>query len=128
MLTGAFEKLPESLQLIFAHGGGSFPYLLGRADNAWKRRDIVRGSSPKPPSAYLDRIHVDSAVFDQRALRLLVDTMGAERVLLGSDFPFPLGEEEPGKLIRDSDLTNAQKTALLGGNAARLFAPMEVRV
>ncbi|MEV7414800.1 amidohydrolase family protein [Streptomyces sp. NPDC089919] len=121
ILSGAFEKLPASLRLLFAHGGGSFPYLLGRADNAWHRRDLVRADSPQPPSAYTDRFSVDSAVFDPGALRLLVEVMGAERVLLGSDHPFPLGEEEIGRLVRDSGLADADKAAVLGGNAVRFF-------
>lgn len=120
-LSGAFERLPRELKLVFAHGGGAFPYLLGRADNAWHRRDIVRQDSPLPPSGYLDRFHVDSAVFDERALRLLVDVMGADRVLLGSDYPFPLGEAEPGALIRGAGLVPGARDALLGGNAVRLF-------
>ncbi|MCF2529615.1 amidohydrolase family protein [Yinghuangia soli] len=121
MLSGAFERVPAELNLLFAHGGGAFPYLMGRADNAWHRRDIVRKDSPRPPSAYLDRFHVDSAVFDLRSLRLLVDVMGTDRVLLGSDYPFPLGEAEPGALIRASDLSPDEKSALLGRNAVRLF-------
>ncbi|MGW2228233.1 amidohydrolase family protein [Streptomyces formicae] len=121
MLSGAFETLPVSLRLLFAHGGGSFPYLLGRADNAWHQRDLVRADSPKPPSAYTERFSVDSAVFDPGALRLLVDVMGAERVLLGSDHPFPLGEEEIGGLVRGSALTDTEKAAVLGGNAVRFF-------
>ncbi|MFJ6518051.1 amidohydrolase family protein [Streptomyces filamentosus] len=121
ILSGAFERLPASLRLLFAHGGGSFPYLLGRADNAWNRRDIVRADSPHPPSSYTDRFSVDSAVFDPKALRLLVDVMGAERVLLGSDHPFPLGEESIGRLVRESDLTPEERDAVLGGNAVRFF-------
>ncbi|MDR3079760.1 MAG: amidohydrolase [Streptomyces sp.] len=121
ILSGAFERLPASLRLAFAHGGGSFPYLLGRADNAWHRRDLVRADSPKPPSAYTGRFSVDSAVFDPGALRLLVDVMGAERVLLGSDHPFPLGEEDIGSLVRGSALTDDEKAAVLGGNAVRFF-------
>ncbi len=122
MLSGAFEQLPDTLKLCFAHGGGSFPYLLGRADNAWHRRDIVRQDSPRPPSAYLDRIHLDTAVFDPRSLRLLVEVMGTNRVMLGTDFPFPLGEEEPGGLVRGSEfLSSADQAAILGGNAARFF-------
>lgn len=121
ILSGAFEKLPASLRLLFAHGGGSFPYLLGRADNAWHQRDLVRADSPRPPSAYTERFSVDSAVFDPGALRLLVDVMGAERVLLGSDHPFPLGEEEIGSLVRGSALTDDEKAAVLGGNAVRFF-------
>ncbi|MEU5883918.1 amidohydrolase family protein [Spirillospora sp. NPDC047279] len=122
MLSGAFERLPGSLRLCFCHGGGSFAYLLGRADNAWHNRDIVRRDSPKPPSAYTDRFYVDSAVFDPRALRLLVEVMGTERVMLGTDFPFPLGELEPGTTIRACEsLTAADRDALLGGNARRFF-------
>ena len=80
ILGGAFDRLPESLRICFAHGGGAFPYLLGRLENAWHQRSIARGSSMHPPSHYLDRFSVDSAVFDERALRLLVQTMGPHRV------------------------------------------------
>lgn len=123
MLSGAFERLPRSLRMCFCHGGGSFAYLLGRADNAWRNRDVVRRDSPRPPSDYTDRFHVDSAVFDPRALRLLVEVMGAERVMLGTDFPFPLGELEPGSTVRACrELTDEQCAAVLGGNARRFFA------
>lgn len=122
MLSGAFEKLPTDLRLCFAHGGGGFPHLLGRAENAWRQRDIVRVDSPRPPSAYLDRFHLDSAVFDPRALRTLVDVMGDQRIMLGSDFPFPLGEIQPGDLIRETPgLTDEARADLLGGNALRFF-------
>ncbi|HEY8480716.1 MAG TPA: amidohydrolase family protein [Spirillospora sp.] len=124
MLSGAFERLPRSLRLCFCHGGGSFAFLLGRADNAWRRRDIVRAGSPRPPSEYLDRFHVDSAVFDPRALRLLVEVMGVDRVMLGTDYPFPLGEERPGAAIRACPgLDDAERALLLGGNARAFFAP-----
>jgi aminocarboxymuconate-semialdehyde decarboxylase len=121
MLSGAFEHLPVNLRICFCHGGGSFAYLLGRAENAWHQRDLVRKDSPRPPSAYLDRFHVDSAVFDPRALRLLVDVMGPDHVMLGTDYPFPLGEQNPGSVIRGSDLTPAEQAALLGGTARRFF-------
>lgn len=122
ILAGAFERLPESLRLLFCHGGGSFAYLLGRADNAWHNRDIVRADSPKPPSEYVKRFYVDSAVFDPRALRLLVDVMGADRVMLGTDFPFPLGEQRPGTVIRECPgLDDTDRARLLGGNAAHFF-------
>ncbi|GLY73744.1 amidohydrolase family protein [Actinoallomurus iriomotensis] len=122
ILSGAFERIPESLRMCFCHGGGSFAYLLGRADNAWHNRDIVREDSPRPPSAYTDRFFVDSAVFDPRALRLLVEVMGAERVMLGTDYPFPLGELEPGSTVRACEpLTEDDRDAILGGNAHRFF-------
>ncbi|TDD96096.1 amidohydrolase family protein [Actinomadura rubrisoli] len=123
MLSGAFERIPESLRLCFCHGGGSFAFLLGRADNAWHQRDIVRADSPRPPSEYTRRFHVDSAVFDPRALRLLVEVMGTERVMLGTDYPFPLGEKEPGAAIRSCPgLDDAGRALLLGGNARAFFA------
>ena len=101
ILSGSFERLPADLRLCFAHGGGSFAALLGRADNAWHRRDIVRADCPHPPSHYLQRFHVDSCVFDPRVLRLLVDMMGTERIMLGSDHPFPLGEAPIGAVVVD---------------------------
>ncbi len=81
----------------------------------------MRADSPHPPSYYTERFAVDSAVFDPGALRLLVDVMGAERVLLGSDHPFPLGEESIGRLVRESGLAPADRDAVLGGNAVRFF-------
>lgn len=121
ILSGAFERLPRSLKICFAHGGGSFAFLLGRVDNAWRERDIVRADCPNPPSSYVDRFYVDSAVFDPRALALLVDVMGEERVMLGSDYPYPLGEIKIGKLIRQSKFAEPTRQRLLGGNALRFF-------
>jgi aminocarboxymuconate-semialdehyde decarboxylase len=105
ILEGGFDRLDPALRICFAHGGGAFAFLLGRADNAWQRRDIVRSASTDPPSSYVDRFMVDSAVFDERSLRLLVDVMGSDRVLLGSDHPFPLGEEHIGSLVARADLS-----------------------
>ncbi|OWR01161.1 amidohydrolase family protein [Sphingopyxis witflariensis] len=118
ILSGAFERLPKNLRICFGHGGGSFAFLLGRVENAWKHRDIVRVDCPHPPSTYVDRFFVDSAVFDPRALSLLIDVMGEDRVLLGSDHPFPLGEQDIGSLVRGHDgLSGAQKAKILSGNA-----------
>ncbi|HKI26977.1 MAG TPA: tryptophan 2,3-dioxygenase family protein [Candidatus Sulfotelmatobacter sp.] len=117
ILGGAFDKLPPTLRICFAHGGGSFAFLLGRLENAWHHHPVAHGVCQQPPSRYLDRFYVDSAVFDQRALQFLVATMGAHRVMLGSDYPFPLGEERVGSLIRSSQLTAETKARLLGENA-----------
>jgi aminocarboxymuconate-semialdehyde decarboxylase len=121
VLSGAFERLPRTLKLCFAHGGGSFAFLLGRVDNAWRHRDIVREDCPALPSSYCDRFFVDSAVFDPKALALLVDVMGAERVMLGSDQPFPLGEQRVGALVRESPLPEAAKRRIMGENALAFF-------
>lgn len=122
ILSGAFERLPRSLKLCFAHGGGSFPYLVGRVDNAWRNRDIVREDCPQLPSSYVDRFSVDAAVFSGTALEFLVDVMGEDRVMLGSDYPYPLGEQRVGSLIRaQRSLPATTRAKLLRGNAARFF-------
>lgn len=123
-LSGAFDRLPESLRLGFAHGGGSFAYWVGRADNAWhQRRDLVGASSAHPPSAYADRVYVDSVVFTTTALQVLMDVHGADRVVLGSDYPYPLGERPAGALIRRADLAEDARSRLLSTNAQRFLGP-----
>lgn len=122
ILSGSFERLPRTLQLVFAHGGGSFAWLVGRVDNAWRHRDIVRSDCPNLPSSYCDRFCVDSAIFDVAALRLLVERMGCERVLLGTDAPFPLGEQQPGALVESTFEDDAEtRDRILAGNAERVF-------
>lgn len=122
ILSGAFERLPRSLRLCFAHGGGSFAFLLGRVDNAWRHRDIVREHSPNPPSSYCDRFAVDSAVFNAEALELLVGVMGEDRVMLGSDYPFPLGEQQIGQLVaQHPNLASDARDKILGANALDFF-------
>jgi aminocarboxymuconate-semialdehyde decarboxylase len=123
ILSGALERIPETLKICFAHGGGSFAWLLGRVDNAWKHRDIVRQDCPKLPSSYARRFHVDTAVFDPAALQMLVDKMGVDRVMLGSDAPFPLGEQQIGRLVREAGFLGVDdKQRLLRGNAEAFFA------
>jgi aminocarboxymuconate-semialdehyde decarboxylase len=123
ILGGVLDQVPDTLRLCFAHGGGSFPYWLGRADNAWHRRgDLVRGRSTRPPSEYTDRLYVDSVVFSEPALRLLVDTMGEDRVMVGSDYPYPLGERPAGQVVRTASfLSPDQRQKILTGNATRFL-------
>ncbi len=118
ILSGAFDKLPETLRICFAHGGGSFAFLLGRLENAWQHHPVAHGYCNLAPGKYLNRFFVDSAVFSQSALQFLVETMSEDRVLLGSDYPFPLGEHNIGSLIRTSQLPQTAKQKLLGDNAA----------
>jgi aminocarboxymuconate-semialdehyde decarboxylase len=100
-LSGAFDRLPADLRIAFAHGGGSFAFWLGRADNAWhERRDLVGADSEHPPSAYARHVYVDSVVFSDPALRLLCEVFGPDRILLGSDYPYPLGERPAGAAVR----------------------------
>jgi aminocarboxymuconate-semialdehyde decarboxylase len=124
ILGGVFDAVPPSLRICFAHGGGSFAFWLGRAENAWHRRgDAVRGRSTHPPSHYVERFSVDSVVFDPAALRLLVETLGEDRVMVGSDYPYPLGERPAGAVVDRADFLSAdQRTKLLGTNALRFLA------
>ena len=115
--SGGFDRLPKELRILFAHGGGSFAFLLGRLENAWRHSPVARGKSELAPSEYVKRFFVDSAVFEPRALEFLVSVMSEERVCLGSDFPYPLGEERAGQLIRESRFSDDVKAKLLGGNA-----------
>ena len=110
ILGGAFDRLPKTLRICFAHGGGSFVFLLGRLENAWHHRDIAKGKSKHSPRQYpLDRFYLDSAVFDEDALHLLVKTMGNNKIMLGSDYPFPLGEQKIGESIRTNRYLDTEK-------------------
>lgn len=118
ILGGAFDRLPENLRICFAHGGGAFPALLGRMDNAWRERSLARGKAQRPPREYMGRFAVDSAVFDPAVLNLLIDVVGPDNVMLGSDYPFPLGEQKVGNLVRTAPgLTDGHRKDILWRNA-----------
>jgi len=121
ILSGAFDKLSSKLKICFVHGGGSFAFLLGRLENAWQHHPVAHGVCELPPGRYVERFYVDSAVFDVRALEFLVGTMGSDRVMLGSDYPFPLGEHRIGQFIKESHLPPVDKVKLLDSNARRFL-------
>lgn len=115
---GVLERLPE-LRICFAHGGGAFPATIGRIEQGFKARpDLCAVDNPVNPRAYLGRFYVDSLVHDPDALRYVVKLCGVDRVALGSDYPFPLGEEVPGRLIESlPELSPEARARLLGGTA-----------
>ena len=114
---GVLERLPK-LKVAFAHGGGSFPATIGRIEHGFNvRPDLCAVDNPHNPRNYLKQIYLDSLVHDKAALDYLISLMGSERIALGSDYPFPLGELEPGKLIQTSDYSNELKDQLLHGTA-----------
>ncbi|MCB0514568.1 MAG: amidohydrolase family protein [Chitinophagales bacterium] len=114
---GVFEQFP-ALKVAFAHGGGSFPATVSRIEHGfWVRPDLCAIDNTKPPKSYLGKFYIDSLVHDERILDYLIDLMGADRIALGSDYPFPLGEHEPGKLIENMPYSDHTKELLLSGSA-----------
>ena len=115
---GIFEKFPN-LRVAFAHGGGSFPHIIGRVEKGFlERPDLCAVTNKVNPRNYLGKFYVDSIVHSKDALNYLIDVMGPESVILGSDYPFPLGEDVPGKLIESNPKINAHvKKKLLHINA-----------
>jgi aminocarboxymuconate-semialdehyde decarboxylase len=125
---GVLDRLPR-LRVCFAHGGGAFPGTIGRIERGFESRpDLCGVNQARNPRSYLGRFYVDSLVHDADALRHLIRLMGADRVALGSDYPFPLGESEPGSLIESlTDLPDATRHRLLAGTALEFLGLDERR-
>ncbi len=115
---GVFERLPN-LRVAFAHGGGAFPSTIGRIQHGYDvRPDLCAIDNAVPPRDYLRHFYLDTLVHDPTMLRYLIGLLGADRLALGSDYPFPLGEHVPGTLIRSMpNLDDATRAQLLGGSA-----------
>ena len=114
---GVLERLPN-LKVAFAHGGGSFPATIGRIEHGFNvRPDLVAVDNKVNPREYLKRIYLDTLVHDPMMMDYLVNLMGADQLALGTDYPFPLGELEPGKLIDSMPYDLKIKERLLHGTA-----------
>jgi aminocarboxymuconate-semialdehyde decarboxylase len=114
---GVLEKLPK-LRIAFAHGGGAFPATIGRIVHGFEvRPDLCAVANDVSPREYLKRIYLDSLVHDPRMLRYLLDLMGSDRIALGTDYPFPLGEAVPGALIDSCAFPERTRARLLHGTA-----------
>lgn len=117
IFSGVFEKFPK-LRVAFAHGGGSFPGTIGRIEHGFKvRPDLVAVDNPVNPRDYIGKFWVDSLVHDKNSLTYLLNTMGEDNICLGSDYPFPLGEKIPGRMITKMDLGKKTTRKLLYRNA-----------
>ncbi len=114
---GVFEKLPN-LKVAFAHGGGSFPATIGRIQHGFEvRPDLCAIDNPVSPMNYLGKFYLDSLVHSPQMLDYVVNLIGADKVCLGTDYPFPLGELQPGKLIHSMNYDDKKKEQLLSGSA-----------
>jgi aminocarboxymuconate-semialdehyde decarboxylase len=119
IFSGVLDRHP-ALRLIAAHGGGYLPTHIGRSDHAWRVRPDARDCAHEP-SSYLKRLYFDSLVHDPFVLRELIRAAGSDRVLLGSDFPFDMGTDDPLAALRAADLTDPEFDAVRGANAASLL-------
>jgi aminocarboxymuconate-semialdehyde decarboxylase len=115
---GVLERLPR-LRVAFAHGGGAFPGTFGRIEHGFQvRPDLCAVDTGQNPRSYLGRFYLDSLVHDADALRYLIHLVGADKIALGSDYPFPLGENVPGSLIESLvEVSRSDKERLLAGTA-----------
>lgn len=118
---GVVERHP-GLKFVFAHGGGFLPAYAGRFDHAYRAREDVRHGLPRPPSEYLASFYFDTMVFEADQLGFLIDKYGSDHILLGTDYPYDMGENDPiGLLNKVSGLAPDDVDLITGGNAARLL-------
>ena len=118
---GVLERHPN-LQILAVHGGGYLPSYSGRIDHAWGARSDAHGTLPKPPSFYLRKIWFDSVVFSSHQLANLAAVFGADRILMGTDYPYDMGDYDPIAHVNSVEgFDEAMKAAIAGGNARRLL-------
>lgn len=121
MLSGALDEMP-GLNIILAHGGGHLPYQIGRLAHGYRVRGEARANTPNSPRELLRRFHFDALTHDAAALRFLVEKAGADRVTIGTDAPYDMGEDNPVAMINAlHGLTARQRERILGLNALALL-------
>jgi aminocarboxymuconate-semialdehyde decarboxylase len=118
---GVMARYPK-LKVVVAHGGGFIAHYWARMDHAWRARPDCRTVIKRPPSSYLEKFYFDTITFDPEMLKRLIDRFGADHVVLGTDYPYDMGEEDPlGLLAQVKRLPRASRDLIAGGNAARLL-------
>ena len=120
ILSGVMETYP-GLKILLAHGGGTLPYIHGRLDRGFEQRPEINKVISKPPTEYLKQFYFDTITHDTTVLRNLVDLVGADHVMLGSDYPFDMGNENPADLVRAAGFDVDIEEKILGGNITRLL-------
>jgi aminocarboxymuconate-semialdehyde decarboxylase len=121
MILGGVWLRHPALRLLVVHGGGYLPFYIARTDHAWRVRPELRHHLDVPPSEVMRSIFVDTNVFDPRMVEQLVRDLGADHVLMGTDYPFDMSTVDPVGFLADVDLSDSDRALILGGNAARLF-------
>jgi len=118
ILKGMFEKYPN-LRLCLSHGGGLLAFNIWRFDHSYGLRPELKNQLPRKPSEYLKKMYFDSIVHSAAALQYLVQVAGADRVVIGTDYPMAMGDFEPVAKVKELDLSTPERELILGGNAAR---------
>lgn len=120
ILSGVMDAYPR-LKIMLAHGGGTLPYLHGRLDRGFERRPEINKVISRPPTEYLRQFYFDTITHDPAVLCELVNLVGADHVVLGSDYPFDMGNENPVQLVRAANLGTESEKKILGANASQLL-------
>jgi aminocarboxymuconate-semialdehyde decarboxylase len=117
---GVLERLPD-LRICFAHGGGAFPFTLARLNHGWTVRPEGPAAIPQEPRHYARLIYVDSLTLATENLRFVLEVLGTERVVIGSDYPFDMGQEDPVGFLAAARLDPAVRAGIEGANAMRFL-------
>ena len=120
IMSGHFER-HRGLRLLAVHAGGYLPFARGRLDHGWNVRPETKVHTPKPPSAYFENLYFDIITFYQPALRYMVETLGPDRIVLGTDYPFDMMQTDPVGFVEGVGLAPDVTQKILGGNAVRLL-------
>jgi len=120
IFSGMLERMPN-LKILAVHGGGYLPAYSGRIDHAWGARKDSRANLPKPPTYYLRKIYFDSVIFTPHQLEYLVKLYGADKIMMGTDYPYDMADYDPVELIVSSNLSPEEKVKVAGGTAAKLL-------
>ncbi|HEY7495721.1 MAG TPA: amidohydrolase family protein [Candidatus Tectomicrobia bacterium] len=120
LFSGVLDRFP-GLQLILPHGGGFYPYQAGRFDIVYTNLEQTRQKIAQPPSAYLRRFYYDTIVHHPTALQFLRTLVGSERLLLGSDYPFPMADPDPVQRCIQAGFSPTEMAAITGDTARALF-------
>jgi aminocarboxymuconate-semialdehyde decarboxylase len=118
ILKGMFEKYPN-LRLCLSHGGGLLAFNIWRLDHSYNLRPDLKQRVPHKPSDYLKKLYFDSIVHSAAALQYLIQVVGADRVVLGTDYPMAMGDFDPVRKIDSLNLVDEQRSQVLGANAAQ---------
>jgi aminocarboxymuconate-semialdehyde decarboxylase len=117
---GVLERFPR-LKFLLAHAGGFLPYTWGRLERGYRIQDSVAAKISKPPSEYVKRLHFDTITHSRMALEYLIENFGAEQVLMGSDYPYDMGEPEPVAALRATRVGAEKIEQIAAANACKLL-------